>query len=309
MRALQNLFIASAVTVPLVLPTPGTISPLEVYHEEGAMPDNTVTLVLDGDVPLVEFAKAIANFNELVAALSAEVGHSSLDWVIQDLSYSSALASALAIGPPQDIDSVIVAYGEVGTALETDAPIKYQEPVRTAAKKLISISDARIKVVRLQTAKTEAMVSIAPQPQPDVVGEAQALELKPGPVLVPASSMKIFPHQHAFGAVRGRIQTLTNRGGLRFTLYDLLYDKAVSCYFEEGKQELIRDMWGRMAIVEGLVSRDPQSGRPISIRRVGNITPVIEPQDSLDYRDALGAAPSLSGLSPEEAIRKIRDAH
>jgi hypothetical protein len=101
---------------------------------------------------------------------------------------------------------------------------------------------------------------------------------------------------------------LTNRGSLRFTLYDLLNDKAVSCYFSEGKQELIRDMWGKLAIVEGIVSRDPINGRPLVIRQVNNLTPLDELGRHFEYQDAMGVAPSLSGLSPEEAIRRIRDA-
>lgn len=270
------------------------------------MPDNTVTLVLDGDVPLAEFAKAIVAFNELVAALSAEVSSSPLDWVIQDLQYSSALASALAIGPPKDIDSVIVAYGNVGAALETNTPIHYKEPVRVAAKKIVAVADSRIKAVRLETAKTESIVRLAPVIP---INQASELEVVAAAPTAPMATPKFVPHPHAFGAVKGRIQTLTSRGGLRFTLYDLLFDKAVSCYFEEGKQDLIRDMWGKMAMVEGVVYRDPNNGRPLAIRRVSNITALREPDKNLDYRDALGAAPSLTGMSPEEAIRRIRDAN
>jgi len=85
-------------------------------------------------------------------------------------------------------------------------------------------------------------------------------------------------------------------------------DKAVSCYFAEGKQELILGMWGKLATVEGTVYRDPLSGRPLSIRQVSNITPLPEPRSRFEYQDAMGVAPSLNNLSPEEAIRRIRDA-
>ena len=42
------------------------------------MPDNTVTLVLDGEVTLSEFSKAIVGFSELVNALSVEAGVGSI---------------------------------------------------------------------------------------------------------------------------------------------------------------------------------------------------------------------------------------
>ena len=78
----------------------------------------------------------------------------------------------------------------------------------------------------------------------------------------------------AYGGVTGRIQTLSSRGGLRFTLFDTLFDRAVSCYLAEGQEELMRDVWGRMAVVEGLVTRDRATGRPQVIRSVRGVTVV-----------------------------------
>jgi hypothetical protein len=267
------------------------------------MPDNTVTIVLNGDVPLSEFAKAVANFNELVRALSAEAGNESLDWIIQDLQYSSALATAAAHGDEKTVIAVVSAYADVGASLESNAPIQHNERVRSAATNLVSIEDARVKSVNLETAEREATVITKPE-------KRRLAEVLPiaGTEAIARSAVisKAFP---AFGAVEGRIQTLTNRGGLRFTLFDLLYDKAVSCYFAEGKQETIRGLWGKMAVVEGFISRDPITGRPMSIRRVANILPLPEPCLPSDYQDARGVAPSVNGLSPEAALRRIRDAN
>lgn len=102
------------------------------------------------------------------------------------------------------------------------------------------------------------------------------------------------------------MQTLSSRGGLRFTLYDLLHDKAVSCYLAEGYEEIMRDLWGKIATVEGLVTRDPLSGRPLAVRQITTVTP--KPDLPISYRDARGAAPSLTGLLPEHPIRRLRDA-
>src|SRR5579864_7539359 len=107
------------------------------------MADNTVTLVLNGDVPLAEFARAIANFNELVNALSEESGDKSIDWIIQDLQVGSALASVQGNGPEKAVQRVVYAYAEVGAALEARTPINHSERVRVAAKKIISIEDRK----------------------------------------------------------------------------------------------------------------------------------------------------------------------
>ena len=112
-----------------------------------------------------------------------------------------------------------------------------------------------------------------------------------------------------YGGVEGRVQTLTSRGSLRFTLYDLFYDRAVSCYLSEGREDLMRDAWGRYVLVEGMVYRDPVGGRPTSVRRVTGDTILTEPEPGRSYVDARGALrQDASGLSPEEAIRRVRDA-
>lgn len=271
------------------------------------MADNTVTLVLNGNVPIGEFSKAIVGFADLIAALSAESGAPSLEWVVDDLSVSSALATAKSPSSDQArIQAVISGYEDVGASLENQTEIKHTEQVRIAAQKIISINSQYVSTVNFDTAKRAAIIRLRQQeerqaPSIQVVGEHKPKTAEPKLVVVHSIGA-------AFGAVGGRIQTLTNRGGLRFTLYDLHYDKAVSCYFAEGKQEAILGLWGRLAIVEGFITRDPVSGRPLSIRQVENITAMREATSPFEYQDAQGVSPSLTGLSAEDAIRRIRDA-
>lgn len=262
---------------------------------------DTVTLALDGEVPLEEFARAVMHFNDLVKTLSAEVGDPALDWIIDDLEFSSAVATARATNDPESAEQVVNAYAELGAALESNTPVPYSQKVRSAAQRVVSISDARVKSVRFETAIREATVPVVPGKLILIPADTSqpSRRVAPSPAIVPAAS---------FGGIQGRVQTLSNRGSLRFTLYDLLNNKAVSCYIAEGKEETLRNIWGRMAVVEGLVTRDSVNGRPISIRQVRNIIPQQEPCIGHDYQDARGVSPSLTGLSPEEAIRRIRDA-
>ena len=103
--------------------------------------------------------------------------------------------------------------------------------------------------------------------------------------------------------MEGRIETVTRRKGLRFTLYDSLDDKAVSCYLEDGQEKLMRGAWGRRALVEGWVSRDPATGRPLTIRRVSHVE-LLPDVESGGYRRARGVVPvGTGGLSEAEAIR------
>lgn len=103
------------------------------------------------------------------------------------------------------------------------------------------------------------------------------------------------------------MQTLSSRGSLRFTLYDLVFDKAVSCYLEPGHEETMRGVWGKLASVEGWVTRDTLTGRPISVRRITSVQPrrEVEPGSFREARGAVRAGPDAE--RPEVAIRRMRD--
>jgi hypothetical protein len=267
------------------------------------MADNTVTLVVNGEVSLETFSQALAHFNELIQGLNEET-NASVEWLIQDLQVSSAVVASMGKGEAKQVENIVVAYEDVASSLEKDTEIKHSPRVNKAALQLRSLPDKRVPSILMQTAKRDAVVQNRIHLVP--VSTSVAIAELPVPQVAPKPAIgSIIP---AYGAIEGRIQTLTNRGGLRFTLYDLLYDKAVSCYVAEGKQELLRDMWGKLAMVEGVISRDPENGRPLSIREVGGITPLSDAGGPLEYQEARGAAPSLNTLSPEEAIRRVRDA-
>jgi hypothetical protein len=228
----------------------------------------------------------MGKLSQLVAALSTELqGDDPIDWTVSDLERSSAIATAYGLArSPATVERVVVAFEKVGEALETGAPVQYSAKARAAAIGLASIPGGRVEAVTFETAAVERTVRLRPLPAPAVYDFVQK------------------------GAVRGRVQTLSNRGVLRFTMFDLLHDKAVSCYLAEGREELMLDAWGKVAIVEGMVRRDASTGRPVSVREVTALT--VQPDSpSGSYRKARGAVPlPPGGLLPEDAIRRFRDA-
>jgi hypothetical protein len=269
---------------------------------------DNLTIALDGEVHLEQFSRTIRSFYHLVKALSEEIGKPDLDWIIDDLQVSSAIATARAPSDPQAAEQVVNAYADIGSAFQSNtAPRQVYSPrVRTASARVVSIRDERITAIRFETPVRESIVRISP-------GQVIAFPTSTFRAVIPALESAhpeplIFVPAPSLGAIQGRVQVLSNRGGLRFTLYDLLYDKAIGCYVSEGQQELLRDIWGKIAIIEGMITRDPVNGRPLSIRQISNITPLPEPYTRREYQEARGAAPSLTGLSPEEAVRRVRDA-
>jgi len=255
---------------------------------------DTVTLELQGTVSLSDFSTAVARFDALIAALTAESDGGGIAWQIDALEYSSAITTARGVSTngtiPERIDRVVRAYLEVGQALESGGTIPFSPVVKQSADALVRmLNGGTIKAIRFETADDDAIVR------------------QPSTLTIPAAPAPR-PRSASYGAVTGRIQTLTSRNALRFAIYDHIHDRAVSCYLVEGGQAIMREMWDRMATVEGWVSRDPESGRPLTVRRVSNVTPLPEREPD-GYKRARGAMPRGNDEPlPEVLIRRLRDA-
>jgi hypothetical protein len=248
--------------------------------------NDTVTLVLSGEVTLRDFSIAISRFWGLLSALTSEVvPEAEIEWIIAELSVSSASATARALGTEDSVESTIQAFEQVGIALERSEDIPFSPKVRKEALGLIEIINEKIHSIIFETANLDAIV----QRTPGI--DTRKLEIP----------------LEAYGSVEGRVQTLSSRGGLRFTLYDIHHDKAVSCYLMPGYEEIMRDAWGKLARVEGWIRRDPTSGRSLAVRKVKKVTVLSEGAKS-DYRQARGVAPTASKETPEDLIRRLRDA-
>ncbi len=250
------------------------------------MANDTMTLVLSGDIDIESFAVAIAGLNQLIHALHRELQLTSrVEWRVQDLQPGSAIAVIRGISSDvAQVERVVSAYSAVGKALEQNRAIPYSDHVATPARKLAGLVGPKVHYIRFETVDDEATVAGPPSQAP------------------------IVPISVSYGAIEGVVQTLTNRGGLRFTLYDQLFDKAVSCYLKEGQEDIMREKWGKRAIVSGRIARDRFTGRPHSIREIRDFRIVTETIVG-DYTAARGAVkPAFGSPAPEELIRRLRDA-
>jgi hypothetical protein len=251
-----------------------------------SMAADTITLALNGEVPVDDFSRAIEHFARLVSTLTEEVGRGvRISWVVDQLEAGSAITTIR--GEADDLASVervVRAYADVGEALAERRPIPFSPKVADEARAIVRLLGKSITSVRFETDETDTVIvspDVQPQHLPKIIG---------------------------YGAVEGRVQTLSSRGRLRFTLYDALNDRAVICYVDEDRAELMRKIWGRRVIVEGLLTRDPATGQPQTVRSVTRIEELPDNEPG-SYRRAIGALRGRPlGLSPEDAIRRLRDA-
>jgi hypothetical protein len=258
---------------------------------------DTVTLALQGEtVGLDEFADAIARFARLVVSLSREAKAPGLGWEIDELDAGSAITTVRANlngYQPQQVEQVVRSFLEVGRALQEGQTIPFPDPVKRDAEgiaDLLRAKNTQIEEIRFETAEDEAIVR-------------ERLPL-------PHQAEKQPVVRAAYGAVTGRIQTLSSRSRLRFTLYDRLHDRPVSCYLSEGREEQVRDAWDKYATVQGWVSRDSE-GRPTAIRRITLIRALglTEEGDPSGYTRARGVlARAENEARAEDRVRQIRDA-
>lgn len=252
------------------------------------MPDTTVTFALEGDVTLDQFSEAVRHFNNLLLQLTQEVAaDTKIEWDIEDLRSGSAiLAVAGRADSDEPVQRVVSAFEDVGQSLQQHAPISYSRHVVREAEAITKLISTDIKAVRFSTARVEAII----------YGTFDAKKIGFTKPMV------------SFGTVKGRVQSISNRGKLRFTLYDSVFDRPVSCYVSEEQQNILLDIWDKVVFVSGRVTRQPDSGQPVSVREVKviDIVPMIEPGS---YRQARGALAEATAVEPAEvSIRRMRDA-
>lgn len=246
------------------------------------MVTHRLTFALGGRVDIGQFQEGITRFQKLVSALTPKQG---VKWVIEDLQSGSATVTLVAeTGTPDQAAKVVADYESIGKALANHEPLphNHNKRVQNAAAGIQELAHT-MEYVRFET------------PDGDYIVAGNG-------AVAPRRSLKV-----SIGAITGRVQTLTNRGSLRFTLYDHIHDKAVACYLQPGQEELIREVWGRRARVSGTVYRDGVLGLPAEVRQILKIEPLAEPTPG-SYQQARGALAGLPGdEKPEAVIRRLRD--
>ncbi len=246
---------------------------------------DSVTFRVEGELTIDKLSNAVERFRDVLTALEQDQA-AHVRWALAGLEYGSAVVTARP--EPLDEDAVakiprmtelyLVAGQRVSAGELDDA-----RPLLRVVQGLTELADERNRVI-LETAEDEVIFTAPIRPAANAGGARTTKSL---------------------GTVRGRVETLSHRKGFRFTLYELATDRPVSCYLEPDHEDQMRDAWGHIADVTGIVTRDAESGRPLAVRRVTSVD-VVPEGDALGFLRARGV---IAGTEPaEEVIRRIRDA-
>ena len=250
------------------------------------MPKDTITFELGGRVEIRELENGITAFRRLISALTPRNEH--VSWVVEDLQPGSAMATLRGeADAPAVVEKIVTDYESIGDTLSQNKrpPSIYGKQAKSAAASIVTLTE-KVKYVRFETSDADYVIY--------------------------SSSDMVFADAAptvSIGAVTGWMQTLSNRGSLRFNLYDTIHDKVVACYLSNGQESLMREAWGKRATVSGRVSREASTGRPMAIRQIMSVD-ILEEVPPGSYRRARGAVPWQSGYKkPEEIIRHLRTVH
>jgi hypothetical protein len=250
------------------------------------MTSNSLTLAMGGEVQLDLFSQTMRHFQHLIELLSKEMGEGvEVTWIVDELSAGSALISIRGeTKDPRVVERVGRAYTIIGKSLEQGEPIPYGPSIARAAENITKVLNGKITSIQFEAGNDVATVTAG-------VSVEQAVGLL-----------------GSFGSIEGRIETLTHRSWLGFTLYDFLNDRAIRCHLGSDQIDIVRDAWDRRVIVRGWVRRDPVSGRPVMINPVHSIE-IVPELGRGSYRLARAIAPAgPNEPSAEAAIRRLRDA-
>jgi hypothetical protein len=251
--------------------------------------EDTLTIKLEGEIAVADLAEALKRFDGFVRALAAEVDPKATVGVdVENLAAGSALVvSQISTREPRVLVETIQLYHETTQRIARNQPLTdHTRRVRTWGERIRELPLlASVTSARLESVLGEAIVV-----RPDERSDDASISLR-----------------YSRGALRGRVETISRRRGLRFVLYDLLHDAPVSCYLVAGQEEQLRGVWGRIVLVRGEIGRDERTWRPEIVRRISGITILdeVEPGSYLALRGRW-AAPKGSG-EPEDRIRSMRD--
>ncbi len=229
-------------------------------------------LTLDGEVTLDDFAKAMQRFKEIVTGLKNEVAPDArIDWLIDDLRKKCAIAKVKGV-PATDRDRASVgrirdAYTDLGQRAAKGEPLHNAEAVVQGIAGLKRLINGHVKSVTLGS-------------------EQKRYTIKKTTMFSPA---KVQWDTETFGGARGKVQSISDRQYLHFTLYDYNDDRPIPCSYPEGSKDKMRKVWGKLVYVEGIVTRDPDTDLVSSIHGISSIE-VIRERKAHAWRAALGCA-------------------
>lgn len=216
--------------------------------------ENTISLELDGDrISADKLKHSINVFFSLTDEIANEVSGKKkpIDWIV---SVKSGSINLISHPVPKDIDAKLIPkiVNAIGSGLDmleksSKTPPYFSEKALELAQELATIPD--IKGNGLSRICVRAN-NIQHNLTPKTVANVDSL---------------LGYHTKALGSIEGKLQAISERGDLRFTVYDSLTDKGIRCNIKEELRSEATKAFGKRVYIFGII-RYAHNGQPKSIQ-------------------------------------------
>jgi len=218
-------------------------------------PPQSLALDFDGNaITLDRFEKAIESFFAILRNVSKEItkGDKPIQWEVKVKSGSNVviarvMADALTQRNAETVLDVIpggLRLLETGTQ---ESPKYFNTDAIKAARDLVSLRDRQGKNISYIKIRRD--------------GVAQTLSRK----LIESVNDIVGGQHQAYGSIQGKLQTLSDRGGFKFFIYDELFDQKVTCFVTEELMPIAVKSFTKRVAVYGLVQYN-KAGDPCSLK-------------------------------------------
>ena len=217
---------------------------------------NRLTLEIDGpQITAEKFEMGIRSFLDLIKEVAKSVsGHSrGIQWLI-DIKPGSIKVDFLPKpekAPPDTVPSIVdtIVSGIASLESRDIRPPHFSDRALRSAQNLASILDGK---------------------EPDLDKVSIWIYERANPVstnTIAHVDSLLGVYSRDWGSIEGRLSVVSERGGLRFVVYDPVTSKPIRCYFDEDITEIeeVTGAFQRRVSVSGLI-RYRGDGEPISIK-------------------------------------------
>ncbi|MBF0567651.1 MAG: hypothetical protein HQK95_02170 [Nitrospirae bacterium] len=223
---------------------------------------NTITLALKGEnITSDKLRDSISAFYDFIDEVSAQVSGTMkpVKWIVT-VKHGSILLLNNPVVKEEYIDVIektvdALHYGITNLENKTERPAYFTDKALELLQNLVSVSSARGDEL------TEINIAIN--------GDYHVLTTR-----IAANIDTIMGIRYkSLGSVEGKLQTISERGGLKFTIYDTLDDRPVRCYISDDLRSEALDVaakaFGQRISIFGMISYD-QYGTPkiIQVRKL-----------------------------------------
>ena len=260
------------------------------------MASRNLTLTIKGDITFRDLVNTFSVFQKLLDVISQEITPGSdIEWIPERLQTGSAVVTMNGMSENMEsVERTVGATDSIFTCLSHNSPIPYSETIARSAREFTQVIKGRIQEISVNAGESERRVTAR--------------------VEIENTKFRTYTHD----AIKGTINTLKRHRAFQFTLYDSLFGKPVFwcpglwagtpiqyCHLSPEQEDEMRKFWGKTVLVSGLVGRNSNTGRPISIRNVREISEVQEVAPG-SYDKARGIL-DLGDRRPEDLIRELRE--